>query len=86
MRKVKTSSPGMCKNSKRDMSGMSKSGMSDRGRPTFTDKTLLKTSTMTICLTPETHLELCELASEQNQKPAAMGRILIEAGIANKPS
>jgi len=77
----KPSSPGMFDMRKNSKHGMSKSGMPDRGRPAFTDKTQLKTSTMTICLTPETHAELCELANEQNQKPAAMGRILIEDGI-----
>ena len=69
----KVSSPGMPE------SGMS--GMPDRGRPAFADKSKLKTSTMTICLTPEAREKLGQLAVDQNQKPAAMGRILIEAGI-----
>ena len=64
--------------------GMQDSGMPtnpNRGRPPITDTSQLKTSTMTICLTPDVHNQLRELATNQNQKPAAMGRILIEAGI-----
>jgi hypothetical protein len=36
---------------------------------------------MTVCLTPETHKKLLKLAHKNNQKPAAMGRILIESGM-----
>lgn len=53
----------------------------NRGRPPITDTSKLKTSTMTICLTPDVQNQLRELAVNQNQKPAAMGRILIEVGI-----
>jgi hypothetical protein len=38
---------------------------------------------MTVCLTPETHKKLLKLAHKQNQKPAAMGRILIELGMSD---
>ena len=78
------SNPGMPEKTTPGMSKLGMSGMSpERGRPAFTDKSQLKTATMTICLTSETHLELCQLAAEQNQRPAAMGRILIEIGVEN---
>jgi len=86
MPKLKTS-PGMQEAGMSDagmqpsMPNPGMSGMPDRGRPAFTDKSKLKTSTMTICLTPDVHNQLRELAVNQNQKPAAMGRILIETGI-----
>lgn len=52
-----------------------------RGRPTLVDRTILKDKTMTICLTPELYSQLKSTAIQQNQKPAAMARILIETGI-----
>jgi len=52
-----------------------------RGRPEFVDRQKLKTCTMTICLSPETKDKFKKLAEKQNQKQAAMARILIENGI-----
>ena len=52
-----------------------------RGRPTLADRTILKSKTMTICLTPELHKELKRIATCNNQKPAAMARILIQSGV-----
>lgn len=52
-----------------------------RGRPEFADRQKLKTCTMTICLSPETKKKLKKLADRNNQKQAAMARILIESGI-----
>jgi len=52
-----------------------------RGRPVIPDRTVLKNRTMTICLTPELHSELKRVAVENNQKPAAMARILIQSGV-----
>lgn len=52
-----------------------------RGRPEFSDRTKLKTCTMTICLLPETKKALKKLADKHSQKTAAMARILIESGV-----
>ena len=55
--------------------------LAKRGRPVLLDRTILKTKTMTICLTPELHAKLKKVAICNDQKPAAMARILIQAGI-----
>ena len=52
-----------------------------RGRPDVVDRDLLKTRTMTVCLTPALHNKLKSIAKKNNQKPAAMVRILIETGV-----
>lgn len=57
-----------------------------RGRPTFTDNTNRRTKMMTICLTPTIHKQLLQLAYNHNQKPAAMARILVEAGMCTETS
>jgi len=53
-----------------------------RGRPSVNDTSKLKSSTITVCLTPDCKKKLVKLSSKHNQKPAAMARILIEAGVA----
>lgn len=62
-----------------------KSTSAKRGRPALSDSRNLKSRAITVCLTQSTHKQLLKAAAKQNQKPATMARILIEAGmVSNK--
>ncbi len=52
-----------------------------RGRPEIEDRTILKSKTMSICLTQSLHEKLVRVAEDSRQRPATMARILIETGM-----
>jgi len=49
-----------------------------RGRPAISDRSQVKTSTMTICLSPLTHERLVRYSSKYKDAPAKVVRSLIE--------
>ena len=52
--------------------------LTKRGRPEFTDRSIIKSKAMTIILTDDTAIQLEKIASANKRKKAAMARLMIE--------
>lgn len=52
-----------------------------RGRPVTHDRSTLKSSTMTICLTPDIYRRLLRYSYGHRLPPAKMVRLMVEKGL-----
>ncbi len=53
------------------------------GRPTFANRTNIKTRPMTIVLSQNTYNQLSECAKVQSRKKAEMARMIVESAVKN---
>lgn len=52
--------------------------LTKRGRPEFTDRSIIKSKAMTIILTDDVENKLNLIAKQQKRKKAALARLMIE--------
>jgi hypothetical protein len=55
-----------------------------RGRPVTHDRSTIKSTTMTICLTPDIHRRLLRYSYTLRQPPAKMVRMMVEESLHGK--
>jgi predicted transcriptional regulator len=54
-----------------------------RGRPEFTDRSIIKSKAMTVVLTEDTLAKLDQMATTQKRKKATLARLMIEQQVEN---
>jgi len=54
-----------------------------RGRPEFTDRSIIKSKAMTVVLTEDTLAKLDQMATTQKRKKATLARLMIEQQVAD---
>jgi Ribbon-helix-helix protein, copG family. len=57
--------------------------LTKRGRPEFTDRSIIKSKAMTVVLTEDTLAKLDQIATTQKRKKATLVRIMIEQQVEN---